>query len=94
VWKVVCDSDYWQRDDTVQFKHADTGAFLAASGQTFGRPISGQMEIIGSPRADGSTRWRTQEVRRAEGVSSLRLIAGNLRSSVGLQPKAEPGGVA
>ena len=61
VWKVVCDGDYWQRDQNVQFKHADTGVFLAASGQTFGRPIDGQMEIIGSQRADGTTKWRTQE---------------------------------
>merc|ERR1712079_455448 len=28
-------------------KHVDTGAYLAASGQTFGRPINGQMEIVG-----------------------------------------------
>jgi hypothetical protein len=39
----------------------DTGAFLAASGQTLGRPINGQMEIIGTSRPDGSTKWRTQE---------------------------------
>ena len=62
VWKVVCDGDFWQRDQNVMFKHADTGVFLAASGQTFGRPIDGQMEIIGSQRADGTTKWRTQEV--------------------------------
>jgi len=61
VWKVVCDTDYWQRDQHVMFKHADTGAYLGASGHTFGRPINGQMEIIGSPRADGSTKWRTME---------------------------------
>lgn len=61
VWKVVCDGDFWQRDQNVMFKHSDTGVFLAASGQTFGRPINGQMEIIGSQRADGTTKWRTQE---------------------------------
>ena len=60
--KVVCDTDYWQRDQAVQFKHVDTGVYLGSSGQTFGRPISGQMEIIGTSRPDGSTKWRTQEV--------------------------------
>merc|ERR1711892_735554 len=45
----------------MMFKHVDTGAYLGASGQTFGRPINGQMEIVGSTRADGSTKWRTQE---------------------------------
>jgi len=61
VWKVVCDTDYWQRDQAVQFKHVDTGVYLGSSGQTFGRPISGQMEIIGTTRPDGTTKWRTQE---------------------------------
>ena len=60
--KVVCDTDYWQRDQAVQFKHVDTGVYLGSSGQTFGRPISGQMEIIGTTRPDGTTKWRTQEV--------------------------------
>jgi len=61
VWKVVCDGDYWQRDQTVMFRHSDTGMYLAASGQTFGRPINGQMEIIGSNKQDGASKWRTQE---------------------------------
>jgi len=77
VWAVMCEGDYWVRDDAMMLKHVDTGAFLGASGQTFGRPINGQvqhcgnnyyllmlllqMEIVGSSRADGSTKWRTQE---------------------------------
>jgi dolichyl-phosphate-mannose--protein O-mannosyl transferase len=61
VWTVVCEGDYWQRDEAVMFKHVDTGVYLGASGQTFGRPINGQMEIIGMTKADGSTKWRTQE---------------------------------
>ena len=43
VWTVMCEGDYWVRDDNMQLKHVDTGAFLAASGQTFGRPINGQV---------------------------------------------------
>ncbi|CAB4065117.1 Stromal cell-derived factor 2,Stromal cell-derived factor 2-like protein 1 [Lepeophtheirus salmonis] len=45
VWTVVCDGEYWSRDATVMFKHSDTSALLASSGQTFGRPISGQKKL-------------------------------------------------
>ena len=56
VWSVVCEGDFWQRDDAVMFKHADTGVFLGASGHTFGRPIHGQMEIVGLSMPDVSTK--------------------------------------
>jgi len=61
VWTVMCEGDYWTRDNNMMLKHADTGMFLSASGHTFGRPIQGQMEIVGQSRPDGSTQWRTQE---------------------------------
>merc|ERR1719373_592430 len=61
VWSVMCEGDWWVRGDNVMLKHVDTGAYLAASGQTFGRPINGQMEIVGTSRPDGTTKWRTQE---------------------------------
>ena len=32
-WKVVCDGDFWERDDSVSFKHVDTNAYLASSGK-------------------------------------------------------------
>lgn len=31
-WKVVCDADFWERDDSVVLKHVDSGAFLGCSG--------------------------------------------------------------
>jgi hypothetical protein len=43
VWTVMCDGDYWRRDGEVMLKHVDTGAYLSASGHTFGRPINGQV---------------------------------------------------
>jgi hypothetical protein len=43
VWTVVCDGDFWRRDGEVMLKHVDTGAYLSASGHTFGRPINGQV---------------------------------------------------
>ena len=57
VWSVVCEGDFWQRDEAVMFKHADTGVFLGASGHTFGRPIHGQMEIVGLSMPDVSTKY-------------------------------------
>lgn len=61
VWTVVCEGDFWRRDGDIMLKHVDTGAYLAASGHTYGRPINGQMEIVGTSRPDGSTQWRVQE---------------------------------
>ena len=43
VWKVMCEGDYWTRGDNMMLKHSDTGAYLSASGHTFGRPINGQV---------------------------------------------------
>ena len=56
MWTVQCDSGHWSRDQTVQLKHVDTGVFLGSSGHTFGRPISGQMEIVGLNMPDVSTK--------------------------------------
>ncbi len=63
VWSVVCEGggDFWQRDAAVMFKHSDTGVFLGASGHTFGRPIHGQMEVIGMSMPDVSAKWRAAE---------------------------------
>ena len=61
VWTIVCDGDYWQRTEPVKLKHVDTGVFLGASGHTFGRPIHGQMEIVGLSMPDASTSWRVAE---------------------------------
>ena len=54
VWSVVCEGDYWQRDGDIMLKHVDTGAYLAASGHTFGRPINGQVQICNISVADPS----------------------------------------
>lgn len=61
VWVVVCDGDYWGRDEAVMFKHVDTGVFLSASGHTFGRPIHGQMEIVGLSMPDSTSKWKAAE---------------------------------
>nr|CAG4637371.1 EOG090X0E0P [Ceriodaphnia reticulata]SVE73206.1 EOG090X0E0P [Ceriodaphnia reticulata] len=60
-WKVVCDGDFWERDDSVAFRHVDTNAYLASSGHAYGRPINGQLEIVGVTRLDSSCHWQTAE---------------------------------
>lgn len=61
VWKVLCSGDAWARDEAISFKHVDTGVFLGVSGRTFGRPIHGQMEVVGLSMPDASTKWKTAE---------------------------------
>merc|ERR1712212_293322 len=61
VWKVVCSGDAWARSDPVGLKHVDTSVFLAGSGRTFGRPIHGQMEIVGLNKPGSQTQWKVGE---------------------------------
>ncbi|XP_022196552.2 stromal cell-derived factor 2 [Nilaparvata lugens] len=62
-WIVMCERDnYWQRDHDVMFKHVDTGVYLAVTGQTYGRPIIGQNEIVGVESPHGrETQWAAKE---------------------------------
>lgn len=60
-WKVTCNSDVWQADEQVQFKHIDTGRFLSTSGQQYGRPIQGQKEIVGLASGSGYNSYWTAE---------------------------------
>nr|SVE73833.1 EOG090X0E0P [Daphnia atkinsoni] len=60
-WKVVCDGDFWERDDNVVFRHVDTNVYLATSGHAYGRPINGQLEIVGLTKLDSSCQWKTAE---------------------------------
>ncbi|KAK9736757.1 hypothetical protein QE152_g11306 [Popillia japonica] len=60
-WLVVCSGDSWERDDSIMLKHVDTDQYLAASGKTFGRPINGQMEIVGVRSASGPVYWQAME---------------------------------
>lgn len=59
-WEVKCSSKYWNRDDKIRFKHADTGRYLHASSDQFGRPISGQHEICGYHNEDAANLWVAQ----------------------------------
>jgi len=61
VWKVICSGDAWARSEPINLKHVDTGVFLGASGRTFGRPIHGQMEIVGLDSPRSNTQWKAGE---------------------------------
>ncbi|XP_055387009.1 stromal cell-derived factor 2 [Condylostylus longicornis] len=60
-WEVICSGDNWERVTPIQLRHTDTGAYLGITGRTFGRPISGQMEVAGFSGPTRGTRWVTQE---------------------------------
>lgn len=46
-WLLICNTEFWNRDEHVLLKHVDTDVYLAASGRTYGSPISGQIEVVG-----------------------------------------------
>eukprot|EP00794_Sanderia_malayensis_P011805 gene11805-13028_t len=56
-WEVVCKGKYWKRDEKIRFKHLDTGNYLHATSEQFGRPISGQREIVGYHYADDTANY-------------------------------------
>jgi len=60
-WTLVCSGDYWEREVDFRLKHVDTDMWLSASGSMYGRPISGQFEIVGSTYPDDKSYWQTQE---------------------------------
>ncbi|XP_047143857.1 stromal cell-derived factor 2 isoform X1 [Hydra vulgaris] len=60
-WEVKCSGKNWSRNEKVRFKHIDTGSFLHASAEQYGRPISGQHEICAYRYEDPSNQWIAQE---------------------------------
>jgi dolichyl-phosphate-mannose--protein O-mannosyl transferase len=60
-WEVICYGKEWLRTSKVQLRHVDTRKFLGASGRSFGRPISGQMEIVGLNSGGTGSEWNTAE---------------------------------
>lgn len=42
-------------------RHVDTQMYLAVSGRTFGRPINGQMEVVGIKSSSGAVHWQSME---------------------------------
>ncbi|KAG8225199.1 hypothetical protein J437_LFUL009491 [Ladona fulva] len=60
-WVVVCDGDNWERDEEVMLRHVDTNMYLSVSGRTYGRPINGQVEVVGVSSPTSNSRWQAVE---------------------------------
>ena len=60
-WQVHCKTRYWQKSDAARLKHVDTDSWLSLSGNTYGRPIYGQAEVICSTTIDSSSSWTVVE---------------------------------
>uniref|UniRef100_A0A0N5ADF9 MIR domain-containing protein n=1 Tax=Syphacia muris TaxID=451379 RepID=A0A0N5ADF9_9BILA len=60
-WALSCETGEWLRGEPVSLKHVDTGKYLATSGQQYGRPISGQKEIVGISSITKAALWKTAE---------------------------------
>lgn len=60
-WTVICSSDNWERNGLIRLKHADTDMWMGVSGNTYGRPISGQKEVCALAYSDSNCYWKTAE---------------------------------
>lgn len=60
-WTIVCDSDSWSRDRPVLIKHTDTNMYLSLSGQRYGSPIPGQLEVCAVANSGSNAQWRATE---------------------------------
>ncbi|KAK2581353.1 hypothetical protein KPH14_008119 [Odynerus spinipes] len=60
-WQLICETDFWEREDSIMLKHMDTDAYLAVSGRTYVSPL-GQIEVVGdySP-SNRHVVWKTME---------------------------------
>ena len=63
-WTVICSggAKYWERDSYIQLQHDVTNQYLAATSQTYGRPISGQREIACTYKGNRNpSKWKAGE---------------------------------
>lgn len=60
-WVVECDDEYWSREEAVRFKHELTRKYLHVSGDSYGRPIPGQLEVSGYSYPNQNNLWRADQ---------------------------------
>ena len=60
-WIVDCDDDFWQRSHSVRIKHELTNKYLHITGDAYGRPINGQLEVSCFSYANQLNLWRVLE---------------------------------
>lgn len=61
-WVVDCDLDEsWSRNEAVRLQHRQTQKFLHVSGDQYGRPIAGQLEVSCYGYRNAYNLWKVQE---------------------------------
>ncbi|NP_001088005.1 stromal cell derived factor 2 L homeolog precursor [Xenopus laevis] len=60
-WTVLCDGEFWQRDDDVRLRHTSTNVFLSITGEQYGRPINGQREVHCMSYSNQNSYWKVME---------------------------------
>ncbi|XP_073421623.1 stromal cell-derived factor 2 [Dendrobates tinctorius] len=60
-WTVLCNGEFWQRDEEVRLKHTSTSVLLSITGEQYGRPINGQREVHGMTYASQHNYWKVME---------------------------------
>ncbi|KAG9510433.1 Stromal cell-derived factor 2-like protein 1 [Fragariocoptes setiger] len=60
-WSVHCSGKLWLTNEGVKLKHVDTETWLSLSGNKYGRPIYGHLEVIASSYPESSSFWKTAE---------------------------------
>lgn len=60
-WIIECDEDFWRRDESVRLRHELTKKYLHVTGDSYGRPIHGQLEVSAYSYANQLNLWRVLE---------------------------------
>lgn len=60
-WTVLCSGSAWRRQEAVRFRHRATEALLSVTGEQYGRPIHGQMEVHAMSGPSQHSLWRAME---------------------------------
>lgn len=61
LWTVRCSGQHWEREAAVRFQHVGTSVFLSVTGEQYGSPIRGQLEVHGMPSANAHNTWKAME---------------------------------
>ena len=60
-WTVQCGGSVWKREEAIRFRHKATDAVLSVTGEQYGRPIHGQMEVHAMPSPSQHSLWKAME---------------------------------
>uniref|UniRef100_A0A3P9ME77 Stromal cell-derived factor 2 n=1 Tax=Oryzias latipes TaxID=8090 RepID=A0A3P9ME77_ORYLA len=60
-WTVHCAGSVWKREEAIRFRHKATDVLLSVTGEQYGRPIHGQMEVHGMASPSQHSLWKAME---------------------------------